>query len=280
MFAITMARKARLASDSGIYHVMLRGVNRQDIFECDKDYLKFLSLMERVAFPVDETGKPTEPLLVIYAYCLMPNHVHLLVKEQKYGLSDAIKSISISYAYYFNQKYEHLGHLFQDRFRSDTVNDMEYFVQLLRYIHQNPVAGGLVHDVRDYRWSSWREYDARLRSDISICCTDAVHRKISFDALEELVDEPLPKTRRILDFDCDTGVRASDDYVREFIRLQVGISKISIIQHLEKEKRDEVLIMLLGYFRNVLQISRITGVSRGVLIRLQKNSTKGNGSVL
>ena len=151
---------------------------------------------------------------------------------------------------------------------------------MLRYIHQNPVAGGLVHYVRDYRWSSWREYDARLRSDISICCTDAVHRKISFDALEELVDEPLPKTRRILDFDCDTGVRASDDYVREFIRLQVGISKISIIQHLEKEKRDEVLIMLLGYFRNVLQISRITGVSRGVLIRLQKNSTKGDGSVL
>ena len=275
-----MSRKARLASDSGIYHVMLRGVNRQDIFECDKDYLKFMSLMERAAYPVDETGKPAEPLLVFYAYCLMPNHVHLLVKEQKHcSISDAMKSISISYAYYFNQKYEHVGHLFQDRFRSETVNDMEYFVQLLRYIHQNPVAGGLVRDVRDYRWSSWREYDIRLRSDISVCSTDAVHQKISFGALEELVKEPLPKTRRILDFDNDTGVRATDDQVREFIRLQTGISEISTIQHLEKELRNDVLLMLLEYFGNVLQISRITGISRGLIIRLQ-NGTKRDGSVL
>lgn len=117
-----------------------------------------------------------------------------------------------------------------------------------------------------------------MRSDVSVCCTDVVKHKISFDALEELVDEPLPKTRRILDFDCDTGVRASDDYVREFVRSQVGISNIAVIQHLEKEKRDKVLVMLLEYFRNVLQISRITGVSRGVLIKLQR--TKGDGSVL
>ena len=277
-----MTRKLRSASDSGIYHVILRGVNRQDIFENEKDFLKFLSLMERLTSPVDETGRQIPPLLVIFAYCLMPNHVHLLVRERP-GLliSDAIKWISGTYAGYFNLKYEHVGHLFQDRFRSEVVNDWEYFLTLLRYIHQNPVAGGLVDNVRYYRWSSWREYDTRLRSDISICCTDAVYRKISFDALEELVDEPLPKTRRILDFDCDTGVRISDDYVREFIRLQVGMSKISNIQHLEKDKRDEVLIMLLRYFRNVLQISRITGVSRGVLIRLQKKlSTKRDGSVL
>ena len=77
-----MARKLRLASDSGVYHVILRGVNRQDIFESEKDYLKFLSLMERLAFPVDETGQRIPPLLVVFAYCLMPNHVHLLVREQ------------------------------------------------------------------------------------------------------------------------------------------------------------------------------------------------------
>lgn len=264
MFAKTMARKARLASDSGIYHVMLRGVNRQDIFECDKDYLKFLSLMERVAFPVDETGKPAEPLLVIYAYCLMPNHVHLLVKEQKCGLSDAIKSISVSYAYYFNRKYEHLGHLFQDRFRSETVNDMEYFVQLMRYIHQNPVAGGMVNNVRYYRWSSWREYEPGMVCDVPMCAKDAVFCKISFDALRELVDEPLPKTKRMLDFDNDTSVRMDDDEVRAFIHQVCGIETISEIQHYPKPQRNEVLKMIIEYGASIRQITRVTGVSRGV----------------
>ena len=87
-----MARKLRSASDSGVYHVILRGVNKQDIFENEKDFLKFLSLMERVAFPVDETGQRIPPLLIIYAYCLMPNHVHLLVREQKCGVSAEVRA--------------------------------------------------------------------------------------------------------------------------------------------------------------------------------------------
>ena len=265
-----MARKARLASDSGVYHVILRGVNRQDIFESDKDYLKFLSLLERVAFPVDETGRRIEPLLVIYAYCLMPNHVHLLVREQKCGLSDTIKWISGTYAGYFNQKYEHVGHLFQDRFRSEVVNDMEYFVTLLRYIHQNPIAGGLVSNVKDYRWSSWYEFDPSLKCAIALCSVGAVLHKISFDALKELIDEPLPKTQRILDFDSDTGMRVSDDRLREYIKAEFGIEEVSQIQHLAKEDRNEIIISLLEFCRNVMQISRVTGVSRGVIIRLDK----------
>ena len=264
-----MARKARLASDSGVYHVILRGVNRQDIFECDKDYLKFLSLLERAVYPVDETGRPMDPFLVIYAFCLMPNHVHLLVKEQRYGLSDAIKLISGTYAGFFNQKYEHVGHLFQDRFRSEAVNDMEYFVTLLRYIHQNPVAGGLAKTVRDYRWSSWYEFDPSLRCEIQVCCTDVVLQRISFDALKELVEEPLPKTQRILDFDNDTGMRVTDDRVREFIRLDMGISDMSSIQHLHKDKRNEVLKQLLAFCENALQISRVTGIPRGITERVR-----------
>ena len=108
--------------------MILRGVNKQDIFESDKDFLKFLGLMERVAFPVDETGHRIPPLLVIYAYCLMPNHVHLLVREQKCGISSAISWLAGTYAGYFNQKHEHVGHLFQGRFRSEVVNDWEYFL--------------------------------------------------------------------------------------------------------------------------------------------------------
>ena len=266
----TMARKSRLASNSGVYHVMLRGVNRQDIFECENDYLKYLSLLERAVFPVDEiTGKSLPPTLVIYAYCLMPNHVHLLVREQSGGISDAIKSISVAYAYYFNKKYEHLGHLFQDRFRSEVVNDWEYFLTLMRYIHQNPVAGGLVRDVRHYRWSSWREYDPEMISDIPICATKSVFTKISFEALEELVDEPLPKAQRFLDFNSDTSVRLHDDEIREFLHEACGIASISEIQHYPKERRNEVLKLLQEFGAGERQITRVTGISRGVLTRLK-----------
>jgi len=270
LFAYTMARRLRLASDSGVYHVILRGVNRQDIFENEKDFLKFLSLMERVVFPVDETGKPIPPLLIIYAYCLMPNHVHLLVREQKCGVSAAIRWISGTYAGYFNFKYEHVGHVFQGRFRSEVVNDWEYFLTLMQYIHQNPIAGGLVNKVSDYRWSSWREYDPKMVCDVPMCATKSVYTKISFEALEELVNTPLPKTQRILDFDSDTGWRVTDERVREYIKAEFGIAEVSKIQHLAKAERNVIIKKLLEFCRNERQISRVTGISRGVIHRLDK----------
>ena len=276
-----MSRKARLASESGIYHVMLRGVNRQDIFECDKDYLKFLDLLRRAAFPLDEHNKPMPPNLVIYAYCLMPNHVHLLVKEQSEVLiSDAMKSISVAYAYYFNHKYEHLGHLFQDRFRSEVVNNFEYFITLLRYIHQNPVAGMLCSDVNHYRWSSWCEYNSSLSCDVYVCAVSSVLKKIPYKELEGCVYEPMPKAQRILDFNNDTSIRLSDDMVREFLECDCGL-KITDIQKLEKTDRNAILLKALQFGAGLRQLSRMTGVSRGLIKRIidKADDTKGDGSV-
>lgn len=264
-----MARKARVASETGIYHVMLRGVNRQDIFECEKDFLKFLYLMQRVAYPEDEEGRPMPPNLIIYAYCLMPNHVHLLVKEQSVKISDAIKSISVSYAFYFNVKYEHLGHLFQDRFRSEVVNDMDYFVTLIRYIHQNPVAGGLVKRVKDYPWSSWCEYDPKKKCIVPVCCTETVLGRFSFGSLEEIVNDQLPQTKRILDYDDDTSVRMPDDKVRNYIHWACEIDLISEVQKMPQEQRNEILKRALRYGASIRQISRVTGVSRGIIQRLK-----------
>jgi len=265
-----MARKARENSISGIYHVMLRGVNRQDIFECEKDYLKFLDLLRRAAFPRDEYNKPSPPNLAVFAYCLMPNHVHLLVREQDVRISDAIKSITVSYAYYFNQKYDHVGHLFQDRFRSETVNDMAYFISLMRYIHQNPVAGMLCKNVDGYRWSSWCEYNLELPCDVAVCSTESVYDKITFDELNELVNEPMPKAQRILDFDNDTLIRMTDDKVREFVREACGVRCLVDIQGLSKKMRNETLRKMVEFGACVRQVSRITGISRGVIERVLK----------
>ena len=145
-----MTRTLRSKSGTGIYHVMMRGVNHQIIFEHPKDYTKFLELLYQMVHPTDELNHPIPPNCSIYAYCLMPNHVHILLKEENEGLSSIIKRISAAYALFYNKKYERVGHLFQDRFKSEPVNDESYFFTLIRYIHQNPVAAGLSADVASY----------------------------------------------------------------------------------------------------------------------------------
>lgn len=113
-----MTRKYRTSSTTGVYHVMIRGNNKQDIFESNEDYLRFLTILQQKCYPQDNEHDPLPPCCVLYSYCLMSNHVHLLIQEKEECLSDLIKGITISYAQYYNLKYGHTGHLFQGRFRA------------------------------------------------------------------------------------------------------------------------------------------------------------------
>ena len=140
-----MARQIRKKSGTGIYHVMLRGINRQDIFEDDEDYLQMTSILRGQSERYDEKGLRLPPFCTFYAYCLMSNHLHLLIQEREDNISDIVKRIGVTYAHYFNKKYERNGHLFQDRFRSEPVDDIGYFITLLRYIHQNPLKASEVN---------------------------------------------------------------------------------------------------------------------------------------
>ena len=155
-----MARQIRKKSGTGIYHIMLRGINRQDIFEGDDDYLHMTMILRGMTERFDEHGVKLPPLCTFYAYCLMSNHVHLLLQEREEDISNVVKRVGVTYAHYFNKKYDRSGHLFQDRFRSEPVDSIEYFITLLRYIHQNPVKAGIVENVVDYQWSSWKEYNS------------------------------------------------------------------------------------------------------------------------
>lgn len=94
----------------------------------------------------------------IYAYCLMGNHVFLLIKEGKEVLSNTMKRIGTSYVCWYNWQYNRKGHLFQDRYKSEPVLDDAYFLTVLRYIHQNPLKAGLTNHIVSYKWSSYIEY--------------------------------------------------------------------------------------------------------------------------
>ena len=153
-----MPRSARKESGVGIYHVMMRGINRQAIFDDEEDCHRFMDILADLPFQHDDDGNllPIRTC-AIYAWCLMMNHFHLLVMEKDWKIAEVIKSLASSYVFYYNKKNERIGHLFQERFKSEPCNDMEYFTTLLRYIHQNPVKAGIVENAADYEWSSWKQ---------------------------------------------------------------------------------------------------------------------------
>jgi REP element-mobilizing transposase RayT len=144
-----MSRQRRKLSSSQIYHVMLRGNSGRDIFIDDEDKHRFLNIL---------TNKKKDNEFVIYAYCLMDNHIHLLLKENKDNISHIMKRIGTAYAVYFNKKYQQNGHLFQDRFKSEVIEGELYLLAVIRYIHNNPLKARLVKLPEDYKWSSYSEY--------------------------------------------------------------------------------------------------------------------------
>jgi REP element-mobilizing transposase RayT len=133
-----MPRTARKKSSSGIYHIIMRGINRQSIFEDEEDNRKFLQTLRDFK---EKSGYN------IYAYCLMVNHIHLLIKEGLEPLEQVMRRLCGSYVYWYNRKYGRIGNLFQDRFKSEPIEDDTYFLTVLRYIHQNPIQAGLLKSI-------------------------------------------------------------------------------------------------------------------------------------
>ena len=147
-----MSRKARKISPTGFYHVMMRGNNREMILAKSWQKEWFTELLS-------EANN-----IEIAAYCLMDNHVHIVVQAAIADLSEAIKKINIRYAMRYNRSGDRIGHVFQDRYRSEVISDDSHLLQVIRYVHNNPVKAGLVRDPEAYLWSSYREYvDASAR---------------------------------------------------------------------------------------------------------------------
>ena len=147
----------------------------------------------------------TTSVISNHAYCLMSNHIHLLLKTNQKDIGSAIKPLAVTYAMYYNNKYSRSGHVFQDRFKSEPVrssyarllptgrkNDMAYFTMLLRYIHQNPLKTGIVEKVKDYEYSSWGEYQGTVDPAFQICDIRTVLNRIPLNDLEAWVNDPLP----------------------------------------------------------------------------------------
>lgn len=144
-----MSRSRRMESATGIYHVIIRGINHEKIFNQSREkiYFKKIILKYLEKYNID-----------IYSYCIMSNHAHFLVRAELRVLSVFMASILAEYAAYYNFKHNRNGHVFQNRFLSECINDERYFWSCMRYIHLNPVKAGMVKGIAKYKYSSVREY--------------------------------------------------------------------------------------------------------------------------
>ena len=150
VWVMEMGRQARQFSETGMYHIVFRGVNHCRLFEETSDYIKFLDVLIRVKKELD---------FEMYAYCLMSNHVHLFIYEKNIGdIVKVMKKLLTSYAGWFNRKYKRSGTLVANRYKSECIEDEKYFYSLVRYIHLNPIKAGIVANINEYEWSSFREY--------------------------------------------------------------------------------------------------------------------------
>jgi len=144
-----MPRQQRFFRLNFCHHVMLRGVNGHDLFLDNSDRSRFCLLLQAAG---------EQHSFQIHAFCLMKNHVHLILEPNGSPLQKGVHAFSFRYAQYFNRRYNRRGYLFQGRFRSIFVEDGEYLKRLVRYIHRNPVESCLVQKAEDYPWSSHRAY--------------------------------------------------------------------------------------------------------------------------
>lgn len=143
---------------------------------------------------------------------------------------------------------------------------------LMRYIHQNPVKAGMVSDVRDYRWSSWHEYASASLSLPPICTVQSVFKRIKRQDLLEQISAPLELFDDPLDKDEEKTVSrsVSDSEARELLRQFCGLSNICEIQTFERKDRNEILEVALINGVGVRQLARLTGVSYGIIQRLNE----------
>ena len=246
-----MPRQARQKSESGIYHVMLRGINQQIIFEDEEDSTKFIETLK--------TYKAISEYK-IFAYCLMSNHVHLLLQVGKEELDIIFKRIAGSYVYWYNWKYYRRGHLFQDRFRSEPINDNAYFLTVLRYIHRNPIKAG--NEINNYKFSSYNAYVNGGSEPVDIDFALSLMSKDEFIKFNNKENSDV-----CLEID-EQEFRLSDADAKEVIQKVSKCKNANEIQQLERKQRDKYLKEIREKGLSIRQISRLTGVSFSVIRKL------------
>ena len=252
-----MARQLRKTSSTGIYHVVFRGVNHCNLFEERRDFETLLEI-----FTEEQKRIPFS----IYAYCLMDNHVHLLIREDSPGdIAVVMRDVLAPYASGFNYKYQRNGALIADRYKRECVQDEHYLLAAVRYIHQNPVRAGMVSTIGNYRWSSYRDY---VSDRPAFAQTDFVLSLFS-EKRSEAIQEFISFHETTEDRDCSLSgsPRRPEEQIRSELLAALNGTEPNALCGLPKPERNEKLAALRKRGFSIRQIERATGISKAIIER-------------
>jgi putative transposase len=181
-----MPRPLRPIDDGLIYHVINRGNNRQRVFHKPRDFQAFLDALAHL--------KERQPFK-LYGYCLMSNHIHLLIRPQATSISRIVQSLLVSHTLRYHQHHKSGGHVWQGRFKSPVIQDDEHLLTVLRYIEANPLRAKIVKQAGDYPWSSYPFHGLGMANPLidSLTTYDelAVHTKTRQRKWSEMIHAPL-----------------------------------------------------------------------------------------
>ncbi len=232
---------------------MMRGADRRILFSDDEDCLGFIQSLRHAK----EYGK-----CELYAYCLMGNHVHLLIKEGEEPLENVIKRLGVSYVYHYNRKYELRGHLFQDRFRSEPIDTEAYFMDVLRYICQNPVKAGLAKDPQGYRWLGC----AGIRDTFQLTDWPERYTQLNREELQLFVSGPCESEH----LEATDWKRLTDREATEKICDCCGCRYAQEIEGWPAARQEEAVLRAIECGISIRQLSRLTGISKAVIERINR----------
>ena len=261
-----MSTPKRKESPLSIHHVMYRGINKQQIFADDDDYGKFLTVLRKY-----------EPIcgFKLLAYCLMSNHIHLVIKTGEMPLGRIFQHVIPSFVYWYNKKYERVGSLFQARFKSRPICNNNQLLTVIKYVHQNPVKAAICKHPGHYQYSSFKGY---FRNDL----IDASYIRsfISPDGFNRFNCDKTDKKRKkgnpaqaqaqaekedfCIDIE-DEKPRLNDKRAMEIMIRLSGCGNASEFQALDTALRDKALLDMRIAGVSVSQANRITGISCGMI---------------
>ena len=245
-----MPRTARKKSETGVYHIVWRGNNTDTIFFDDEDYRVFRKVL------YDEKKRSGFSL---YAWCLMPNHIHILLKEGNTPIGEIFRSIGTVFVSWYNRKYYRVGHLFQGRFFSEPVEDIAYFLQVVRYIHLNPLLAGICDAPESFPYSSYDQYISRK----SFAEGKPVFGLLSRDEFIAFHQEKI--IEKCLDMEDTIKNKPNDEEVCRIISQHIGSRPPESVKDLPREQRTEIIQDLLDSGASYRQINRLTDVSLSVI---------------
>jgi len=238
------------------FHIIVRGIGKQIIFEDASDREIYIGYLKKYAGETDVS---------IIAYCLMENHVHILALDSQGSVSVFMKKMGVSYAQYYNRKYERTGHLFQDRFKSETITDVAHLLSAYRYILNNPVKAGICR-AEEYPWSSFNEYG----KENGLTDTGMLRRMIGDEAEFNRFMQICDDAEHIE----DEKPKRDDAWALEILKKELNISSGTMLQQMGREQRDEALARLKRKGLSVRQLERLTGINRGVIQKAKEKVVK------